>query len=69
MLLQWKMAEAKGAWIIVADELIKELKEAGIEMDSKHQGMDNFRKYLEREDEVCKYLFNKLKNALQGIQK
>ena len=68
MLLQWKMAEAKGAWIIVAEELIKELKEAGLEMDSKHQGMDNFRKYLERETEICLYLFNKLKNALQGIQ-
>ena len=69
MLLQWKMAEAKGAWIIVADELIKELKEAGLEMDSKHQGMDNFRKYLEKEQEICDYLFTKLKNALQGIGK
>ncbi len=69
MLLQWKMAEAKGAWIIVADELIEELKKAGLEMDSKHQGMDNFRKYLEREEEICKYLFKKLKTALEGIQK
>ena len=69
MLLQWKMAEAKGAWIIVADELIEELKKAGLEMDSKHQGMDNFRKYLEREEEICKYLFKKLKSALEGIQK
>jgi RecA/RadA recombinase len=69
MLLQWKMAEAKGAWIIVADELIEELKKAGLEMDSKHQGMDNFRKYLERVEEICKYLFKKLKTALEGIQK
>ena len=69
MLLQWKMAEAKGAWIIVADELIEELKKAGLEMDSKHQGMDNFRKYLEREEGNCKYLFKKLKTALEGIQK
>lgn len=69
MLLQWKMAEAKGAWIIVADELIEELKKAGLEMDSKHQGMDNFRKYLEREEGICKYLFKKLKTALEGIQK
>jgi RecA/RadA recombinase len=69
MLLQWKMAEAKGAWIIVADELIKELQEAGLEMVSKHQGIDNFRKYLENEQEICGYLFKKLKNALEGIQK
>jgi len=69
MLLQWKMAEAKGAWIIVADELIEELKKAGLEMVSKHQGIDNFRKYLENEHEICSYLFKKLKNALEGIQK
>ena len=69
MLLQWKMAEAKGAWIIVAEELIQELKEAGLEMASKHQGMDNFRKYLEKEEKICEYLFVKLKNALQGIGK
>jgi len=69
MLLQWKLADAKGAWIVIAEELIKELKEAGLEMESKHQGMDNFRKYLEKEQKVCKYLFTKLKNALQGIGK
>jgi hypothetical protein len=69
MLLQWKMADAKGAWIIVADEVIEELKQAGLEMESKHQGMDNFRKYLEKEHEICDYLFTKLKNALQGIGK
>jgi RecA/RadA recombinase len=69
MLLQWKMAEAKGAWIIVADELVKEMNEAGLEMNSKHQGMDNFRKYLENEPEICQYLFTKFKNTLQGIGK
>jgi len=69
MLLQWKMAEAKGAWIVIADELIEELKAAGLEMNSKHQGIDNFRKYLESEPEICKYLFAKFKNTLQGIGK
>ena len=69
MLLQWKMAEAKGPWITVAEELVKELKEAGLDMESKHQGMDNFRKYLERETDICLYLFKKLKNALEGINK
>ena len=69
MLLQWKMADTKGAWIIIAEELIKELKDAGFEMEPKHQGMDNFRKYLEKEQEICQYLFAKLKNALQGISK
>ena len=37
----------------------------GLEMESKHQGLDNFRKYLEEAHEVRDYLFNKFKKALQ----
>ena len=65
MLLQWDMATTKGAWIIVGDPLVKELKKEGLEMESKHQGLDNFRKYLEEAHEVRDYLFNKFKKALQ----
>jgi len=65
MLLQWDMATTKGAWIIVGDPLIKELKKAGVEMESKHQGLDNFRKYLEEMHKVRDYLFNKFKKALE----
>ena len=65
MLLQWDMATTKGAWIIVGDPLIKELEKEGIEMESKHQGLDNFRKYLEEKHEVRNYLFNKFKKALE----
>jgi len=65
MLLQWDMATSKGAWIIVGEELIKELKKEGLEMDSKHQGLDNFRKYLEEKHKIRDYLFNKFKKALQ----
>ena len=65
MLLQWDMAASKGAWIIVGEELIDELKKEGLEMDSKHQGLDNFRKYLEEKHKIRDYLFNKFKKALQ----
>jgi RecA/RadA recombinase len=65
MLLQWDMATSKGAWIIVGEELIDELKKEGLEMDSKHQGLDNFRKYLEEKHKIRDYLFNKFKKALQ----
>ena len=64
-LLQFDLATAKGAWIIVEDSLIKELKKEGIEMESKHQGLDNFRKYLEEASAPRDYLFNRFKKALE----
>ena len=65
MLLQWDMATSKGAWIVVGDPLVKELKEEGLEIESKHQGLDNFRKYLEEKHKIRDYLFNKFKKALE----
>ena len=65
MLLQWEMAKTSGSWIIVGDSLIDELKEAGLDMAAKHQGEDNFRKYLEDNVEICNFLFDKFGKALQ----
>ena len=61
---QWEMLESKGAWIIVADSIIKELSEQGIEMEQKHQGKDNFVKYLEKNPDITKFLFNKFRDNL-----
>lgn len=60
-LLMWELVVAKGAWITVDDSLIEELKQNGIEIPKQHQGRDNFRKWLEENEQACKYLFNKLK--------
>ena len=49
----------------MGESLIDELKEAGLDMVSKHQGEDNFRKYLEENVEICNFLFNKFGKALQ----
>jgi len=65
MLLQWDMATSKGAWIVVGDTLVEELKKEGLKIESKHQGLDNFRKYLEESHEIRDYLFNKFKKALE----
>ena len=65
MLLQWDMAIAKGAWIMVGEPLIEELKKEGLEIEGKHQGLDNFRKYLEEKHKIRDYLFNKFKKALE----
>ena len=61
---QWGMLENKGAWIIIDDSVIDELASNKIEMDAKHQGKDNFVKYLEKNPEITQYLFKKFRNAL-----
>ena len=65
MLLQWEMAKLSGSWIVVGEPLIDELKDAGLDMVQKHQGEDNFRRYLEENVEICNFLFNKFGKALQ----
>ena len=61
MLQQFGMAKASGAWIIVDESIIKELKKANLEMTVKHQGADNFRRYLEDNVEISDFLFNKFR--------
>lgn len=65
ILLMFDMITAKGAWITVSDDLIKELKENNLEIEKQHQGMDNFRKSLEENTKVTNFLFHKFKNALK----
>ena len=60
-LLMWDLVVAKGAWITVDDSLIEELKAVEIEMPKQHQGRENFRKWLEENEQATKYLFGKLK--------
>ncbi len=63
-LLMFEMITQKGAWITVSDELIAEVAKKELKLEKQHQGMDNFRKYLEENKDICNYLFNKFKNAL-----
>lgn len=63
-LLMFEMIAQKGAWITVSDELIDELDKKSLKISKQHQGMDNFRKYLEENKEICDYLFNKFKAVL-----
>ena len=66
MMLAWDMATAKGAWVTVSDELIKEVKEeASLDLKKQHQGMDNFGKYFEENPEIGKYLFYKFRDVLK----
>ena len=66
MMLAWDMAQAKGAWVTVSDDIIEEVKrETGLEFKKQHQGLDNFGKYFEEEKEIGKYLFRKFRDVLK----
>lgn len=65
MLLMFDMVVSKGAWITVSDDLIKEAKENKLELEKQHQGIENFRKYLEENIKLTEFLFQKFKNVLK----
>ena len=64
MLLMWEMITKKGPWLTFNEAILKEAKDAGVEIQQQHQGMDNLRSYLEENQNVTKYFFNKFKEAL-----
>lgn len=64
MLLSWELVKKKGAWYSFDDETVDELKKAGFEPTIQHQGLDNLRKYLEENKDICKYFFEKFRTAL-----
>ena len=60
------LAQAKGAWVTINDEIIEEVKEkVNLELKKQHQGIDNLRKYFEENEEIGKYLFKKFRNVLK----
>ena len=66
MMLAWDMATAKGAWVTISDEMIKEVQEeTKLEFKKQHQGADNLSKYFEENKEIGKYLFNKFREVLK----
>ena len=66
MLQMFDMAQAKGAWVTINDEIIDEVKEKlNLEFKKQHQGVDNLRKYFEENKEIGKYLFNKFREVLK----
>ena len=65
MLIQWGFAKKSGAWIAFDSGLIKNIKD-DIKKDfpEKIQGMDQLRTFLEENQEICTYLFDKFKSIL-----
>jgi len=63
-ILSWEFATAKGAWVTFTDEIIDELKKQDIELKKQHQGIDNLRVYLEENQKIVDYFYNKFINTL-----
>jgi RecA/RadA recombinase len=65
MLIQWGFAKKSGAWIAFDSGLMENIKD-DIKKDfpEKIQGMDQLRTFLEENQEICTYLFDKFKSIL-----
>ena len=65
MLIQWGFAKKSGAWIAFDSGLIKNIKDdIKKDLPEKIQGMDQLRTFLEENQEICTYLFDKFKSIL-----
>jgi len=61
----WEMIEAKTAWITICDDLLKELTEAGFQINKQIQGVDNLRKLLENDQKLTQHLFDKFNRVFK----
>jgi RecA/RadA recombinase len=64
-LLMFEMITCKGAWVTVSNDVISEVEAAGLKIDQQHQGIDNFRAYLEANPKLVNFFFEKFKQALK----
>ncbi len=65
MLKTFDMIKPSRAWITVEKSFIDELSENNFEIPEKVQGEEAFRKLLEDNPDLTKYLFNKFKKILE----
>jgi RecA/RadA recombinase len=62
MLLMFKQMTKSGSWLKLSDELVKELDEKGLkDVPAQLQGIDNWRKELEKRKDLTDYLFNRFR--------
>lgn len=65
MLLAWSLVDKAGAgWMTFTPEILVELKALDPDIPEKIQGLDNLRDYLESNQKVSDYLFDKFKKIL-----
>jgi RecA/RadA recombinase len=65
LMIMFEMVKVKTAWITVEPEILEELKKQKFEIPEKIQGLDNFRKLLETNENLTKYLYQKFEKVLK----
>jgi len=64
MLLMFDIIKKNGAWFMVDESLVAELKASNLEIPEKFQGQPSIFEFLEQNQEVTKYLFKKFKDTV-----
>lgn len=67
-LLMFELLSKKASWLSLDEAFLGTLKENGFEVPEKLQGIDNWRKYLEDNPDLTKYLYEKFQNEMVGVK-
>lgn len=62
MILSWSLATKSGAWISFSDSIKQQAKEEKIELREKIQGLTSLYDYLEQDEKICDWFYEKFKN-------
>lgn len=63
-MLAFELVKKAGAWLTISDTVVNDAKEKNLEIQKQHQGLDNLRKYLEENENIKSFLYDKLRNVL-----
>lgn len=67
VLLMFDLAKKTGAWYVMAESILDEIKKNKLEMPQQFQGMSAFRQYLEDTPAVTEFLFGYFRNMLSKL--
>ena len=67
LMFSFQMAQKKGAWISLSDEIKSELKDNNIEHEEKFQGEQKFLRHLEENEVLCDFLYEEFKKYSDAL--
>ena len=62
--ISFEIIKRAGAWFQFSESIIKEIKESGLELKEKFQGINSVYEYFEQNKEICDWFYRKLKNII-----
>lgn len=67
LMFSFQLAEKKGAWISLSEDIKKELEDKGVEHEVKFQGEQKFLAHLESNADLRDFLYQEFKNFSNAI--